>query len=291
MVAEEVGHPTARTGVQGSQLLSAFCTPQPSTVSWGKDLEASLGWSPTICSHSEGDHETRHREGVRDRLRSSLRPDRDGSQEEGRGEERMEKGEGEEGRAKVLEKGGGQRGEEMQREGGMGLGERVCREKGEACRKLNGGKACEGFGKRGAGKLRGARRGGPKDAGGGRACRSPSERSLPFSPEPPDSRGRSPPRGGPRTHFLTRPRPLLKGTARPASSLKPQPARNTLPSQACVCAQASSRLRRAPCPGIVGGDRPPQKVPIGAWASTLLASLPPPPPALSCPEAELPPTS
>ena len=173
---------------------------------------------------------------------------------------------------------------------------RVCRGKGEACSKMNGGKACEGFGKRGAGKLRGARGGGPKGAGGGRACPSPRRAALRrigcrSVPVPPDSRGRSPPRGGPRTHFLTRPRPLLKGPARPASPLKPQRARNILPSQACVCVPASSPLRCAPHPGIVGRR---ESAPAeGSYRclslGPLFASPPPRPcPALSCREANCP---
>ena len=166
---------------------------------------------------------------------------------------------------------------------------RVCRGKGEACSKMNGGKACEGFGKRGAGKLRGARGGGPKGAGGGRACPSPRRAALRrigcrSVPVPPDSRGRSPPRGGPRTHFLTRPRPLLKGPSRPASPLKPQRARNILPSQACVCVPASSPLRCAPHPGIVGRR---ESAPAeGSYRclslGPLFASPPPPAPAQLC---------
>lgn len=83
-------------------------------------------------------------------------------------------------------------------------------ERGRQCRELNGRSACVGFVKRGAGEVRGAQGPGSKDTGGGSAGASPRRAVFPgaspgSAPEPPDFQGRSPRRGGPGTHFLTRP--------------------------------------------------------------------------------------
>lgn len=158
-------------------------------------------------------------------------PGRDGSQEEGRGEGRKKR-EGEEGRAKMLEQGRGQREEERGRPGRLqgergGMQEAEWREgvRGRLERGVQGRSEVLRAGSEG----RRRRPGRPEPA-----ARYPPEPQLRFSPGASGHPRPRPPRGGPWTHFLTRPRPLLKGPARPASALKPQPARNSLQSQARV---------------------------------------------------------
>lgn len=219
-------------------------------------------------------------------------PGRDRSQEDGRGEGRKKRRRRKAGRRcwrRAEDSVGEERGrlgclqgerEGMQeaewREGVRGLLERGCRE----------GQRCSGRG--------------PKDAGGGRAgpgwpkpaARCPPEPQLQFGPRSlRTSEAALPLQGGPRTHFLTRPRPLLKGPARLASPLKPQPARISLQSQAHVW--APNRLS-APARSQLGDSGGRSASAEGSYRCLSLGPRPESPhptPAPSPPEANYPPLS